>query len=220
MQDGLNGAMFRNTDSMGARLKLAREKRRLSQDELAARTGMKQSNISKIEKGGIGQTAGIARLALALQVDPAWLELGIGQEPAWDSVQEGKPAPWGGVRFSELSQTMRHVGATVVPTYTWGAIVNANLPKEFFVAAPDDAMSPRVKAGKLLRFATSVEPSPGDGVLIADRDGNAYFRLYRQRRAGTWPAVALNEAYHALDSEADGLRVLAVLVAEEGRWAG
>ncbi len=32
-------------------------------------------------------------------------------------------------------------------------------------------------------------------------------------------ACALNEAFQELDSARDGLTVLAVLVAEEGRWA-
>lgn len=65
-----------------------------------------------------------------------------------------------------------------------------------------------------------VQPRPGDGVLVSDSSGGVYFRIYRAGRADRWTAVALNPAYGPdLDSERDGLRVLAVLKAEEGRWA-
>ena len=80
-------------------------------------------------------------------------------------------------------------------------------------------MAPRAKAGKGLIFSTEETPKPGDGVLVADRLGNAYFRLYRLNRPGHWEAYATNDAYRPLDSERDGLVVLAVLVGEKGRWS-
>ena len=69
-----------------------------------------------------------------------------------------------------------------------------------------------------MTFQTDLSPRPGDGVLIADADGNYYLRIYKQRRPGNWEAHAENTAYQALDSERDGLRVLGVLVAVHARW--
>lgn len=86
------------------------------------------------------------------------------------------------------------------------------------VAAPDNSMAPRVRAGELLEFQTGLPPRPGDGVLVQDDVGNFYFRLYRERTPGHWEAHATSDAYQTLDSQRDGLRVLGVLTAVFQRW--
>lgn len=98
--------------------------------------------------------------------------------------------------------------------------MNKDLPPRFRVAAPDDSMAPRVRAGEVLEFQTGLPPRPGDGVLVQDDAGHFYFRLYRERRPGHWEAHAISDAYQALDSQRDGLRVLAVLTAVYQRWGG
>lgn len=70
--------------SLAERLKLARKKRGLSQETLAELSGLKQSDISKLETNRIAKTTGMARLARALRVSDQWLELGEGDEPDWD----------------------------------------------------------------------------------------------------------------------------------------
>lgn len=98
--------------------------------------------------------------------------------------------------------------------------MNKDLPPRFRVAAPDDSMAPRVRAGEVLEFQTGLPARPGDGVLVQDDAGHFYFRLYRERRPGHWEAHAISDAYQALDSQRDGLRVLAVLTAVYQRWGG
>lgn len=84
MQARLNAAMSRPIESLGQRLRLARERRKLTQAGLAAAAGIKQSDVSKIEGGRILQTTAIARLAAALRVPALWLEIGDGAEPDWE----------------------------------------------------------------------------------------------------------------------------------------
>ena len=87
-----------------------------------------------------------------------------------------------------------------------------DLPELFSLAMPDDAMAPRIAKGTVLIFGRGHAPSPGDGVLVKDRDGRMHVRRYRQGRGGTWEAQAINEAaFSMLDSERDGLIVIAVL---------
>lgn len=93
------------------------------------------------------------------------------------------------------------------------------LPSVFWATLPDDSMAPRAAAGKKVCFDRGMVPRPGDGVLVADGAGGVYFRVYRAAGAGRWVAAALNADYVPLDSERDGLRVLAVLRGEEGRWS-
>lgn len=89
----------------------------------------------------------------------------------------------------------------------------------FTVIAPDDSMHDRVKQGKVLEFDRRLKPTPGDGVLVADRFGDWYFRIYRAGPQGTFEAYPLNPAYRTLESARDGLEVLAVL-SSSGRWGG
>ena len=107
---------------------------------------------------------------------------------------------------------------TVVPLLLWGEQMSDPLPKSFMFEMPDESMSPRIKAGKLIIFSTAEAAKPGDAVLVADREGVQYVRKYLQSKPGAWQAAAINEAYQPLDSERDGLHVLAVLIGEEGRW--
>jgi phage repressor protein C with HTH and peptisase S24 domain len=65
--------------SIGTRVKQARKAAKLTQAELASRTGLKQSSISDLEVGKSQGTTFIASLAAALGVNPLWLETGKGQ---------------------------------------------------------------------------------------------------------------------------------------------
>lgn len=70
--------------SVGPRLRLARDKRKLSMQELSDKAGVAASTINHIEKGEKqprGDT--IERLAIALEVDPCWLLYGTGNKPQW-----------------------------------------------------------------------------------------------------------------------------------------
>lgn len=68
-------------DSIGSRLKFARQTRKLSQEQLAERSGVAQPVISKIEKGKIDKPTGLNALARALPCNPDWLDIGDGE---WD----------------------------------------------------------------------------------------------------------------------------------------
>lgn len=103
------------------------------------------------------------------------------------------------------------------PHVLWGDLMTNESPL-FWVSLPDDAMAPRAPAGKMICFDRRETARAGDGVLVRDRDGALYFRLYRAAAGGRWTAAALNPSFEPLDSERDGLQVVAVLKAEEGRW--
>jgi len=101
----------------------------------------------------------------------------------------------------------------------WGAMKAADLPDVFQVEVPDDAMADRVLRGHLVKFDKRVEPRAGDGVLVEDAAGAWFFRQYSPGAQGRFSAVAKNSAYQTLDSERDGLKVLAVLVGvPQARW--
>ena len=93
------------------------------------------------------------------------------------------------------------------------------LPDEFRLAANDDALAPRLKDGQIAYFERGLTAKPGDVVLLKDAAGAMHMRVMRQKAAGRWEAHATNDAYTTLDSERDGLTILAVLTGMVGRWS-
>lgn len=65
--------------TLAIRLKQAREKKKLSQEALASRVGIKQQAVQRIEVGKVKSTGYVVQLARALGVTPDWLALG--EEP-------------------------------------------------------------------------------------------------------------------------------------------
>lgn len=66
-------------DSLAKRLVAARERRGLSQAEVARRAGMKQPSYFSLEKGDSKNTRFLVAIADVLGVSPQWLQSGVGQ---------------------------------------------------------------------------------------------------------------------------------------------
>lgn len=141
-----------------------------------------------------------------------WLDRPPGWTPEQHSAGGLPPQSW------LVAHEMSPPPYTDSPLITWGENMHKDLPQKFRVAAPDDSMAPRVRVGELLEFDASLTPRPGDGVLVRDDAGHLYFRAYREGRPGAWEAAALSPAFTPLDSQRDGLQVLAVLTAVFQRW--
>lgn len=168
----------------------------------------------------IGKHEAAQALAHASGYSALWIAKGIGPEKVdARAAAVGANHPTGGV-----AQAMSLKAETVeqICPLAWEAIVSMSerreLPPLFSVALPDDSMASRAKAGSVIVFDSREVARPGDGVLVRDREGNLYFRIFRQRRQGSWEAHALNEDYQPMESERDGLEVLAVLTAVQARW--
>lgn len=81
--------MRKADETLGSRLQLAMDHRGIKQVELAKQTGMRQPNVSKLIRGETTKTTAIARLASALRVPVAWLELGEGPAPDFSAIETG-----------------------------------------------------------------------------------------------------------------------------------
>lgn len=190
-------------DTLAARTKRAREKRKMTQGQLAAAVGMKQPDISKIERGLIQKTTGIARLAQALDVPVLWLEIGDGSEPDWTPANAGRVSP--------VDQGLSVTPHRVPKTFSWETIMSmgTDLPEQFTASVPDDALMPGTPRGTMFVFETGAPPVPGSAVIVKDAAGRLYMRRYAEG-IGQWLAQATNSAYATLESERDGLTVVAV----------
>lgn len=69
--------------ALGNRIRLEREARNWSQQDLADKSGTSQSTIAGLESGRAAATTKIIHIARALRVNPQWLETGTGnKEPS------------------------------------------------------------------------------------------------------------------------------------------
>ncbi len=77
--------------TLGKRIKLIREEKGWTQQDLAEASGVCQQMISKLETGKAHATSDIVKLAYALRVSPAWLE-GISKDRSLDTKPSAKKA--------------------------------------------------------------------------------------------------------------------------------
>lgn len=73
-------------ENIGTRAKAARKFAKMTQKQAEAASGVKQSNISKIERGDTTRSMSVLALARVYRVDPNWLDTGDGPAP-WDEDQ-------------------------------------------------------------------------------------------------------------------------------------
>ncbi len=73
----------------------------------------------------------------------------------------------------------------------------------------DDALAPEIFTGCIAMLDPRRDPEPAWPVLVRDRHGDVYLRDYEAGPGNTWRAVARARGFRPLESEADGLVVLA-----------
>lgn len=194
MQQGLNGWM----DTLGQRLKFARLERGLTQVQLALSSGVKQSDISKLERGDSNTTAGLVRLAKALGCSPEWLDTGDGaiwanEQPKAIDLENNEDFPAvRRVKFklsagaSGFAVDYRDQdGAPIVFRRTWLASKGLLAEKLFAVSVANGSMEPGLYDGDTVVVNTD-STTPKDGVVFAvNYEGEMVIkRLVRD--AGQW----------------------------------
>lgn len=190
-------SIFTPVKTIAERLKAARDEAGLNQVELARRAGVAPGTIGNIEAGTRQNPRELLEIAAAVGVRAEWLKTGFGPRTE-----------------SGLAQSLSHHAVTLPPRrLEWGDVVKAKmLPSEFQVEVPDDACAPEVRAGWSIQCSTTVSPVPGDHVIVRDAQGVTFFRLYAEGAGGTWEAQATGRGYRSLNSDADGLVLLAVVM--------
>lgn len=101
------------------------------------------------------------------------------------------------------------------PRITWGELrAMRELPETFELEMSDSSMGAVAPKGTVVKFKRSTEVAHGEGVL-RDKRGDFFFRQCRPKVGGGWVAHPLNAAFPPLDSEVDGLVVVALMVGIE-----
>lgn len=166
-------------DTLGKRLKHARLERGLTQMQLAQASGVKQSDISKLERGDSITTTGVVRLAKALGCSAEWLDTGNGSmwisgpaqsidledNPDFPSVRRVKfKLSAGATGFAVDYQDQE--GAPIVFRRAWLASKGLLAEKLFAVSVANGSMEPGLYDGDTVVVNTD-STAPKDGVVFA-----------------------------------------------------
>lgn len=203
-------------ETLAQRVKFARKRLGLKQQQLADAAGIGQSDVSKIERGLIVRTTAIPALARALRCNPYWLETGE-DEPQWDNESNTTAGP--AVRGTVPLISWVQAGS-------WGEVVDNLQPGDaeewiattarvsssaFALRIVGDSMAPRVPDGAIVIF------DPGRGynhgsLVLAKRTGDQLATFKQLWYDGGVPYLKpLNERYPMLDMPED-TRIIAVAV--------
>ena len=214
MQVGLNSGMSRPPDTLAARLKLARARLNMTQGELADRSGMKQPDISKMERGVILKTTGIARIASTLGVEPEWLELGNGpmllpSHLAGYAVAESPSAYQAAEVAHALSQ--RPFILSEKPRI-WEELVKETIRGQFRMAVKGEALLPNHPAGQMAIWEAGDHTSvnPGQAALLW-LPGDRFELRFIEQSGNAWAGVSQRFGYGRLEPDRDGAEVVARL---------
>lgn len=201
----------------GERIKLLRERRRMTGVQLAVRTGLNQSYLSKVERNKAGWSMeGLHAIASALGVTPGTLLDGVfeasgetdqsryGMVPVYDFVQAGSPRGSSGTFDRED-----------IESYVY---CDLPAPHELFaLIVRGSSMEPGFQDGDIVIFRRGREPRPGDFVAATNAALGGTFRRYRE--LGTtkdgdtiFALVPLNENYATYRSDEGDWKVIGTLV--------
>ena len=183
------------TESIGERLKLIRESKKLKQKQMADLIGISPNYLSELEAGKKKPSRLLlALLESRLAINLEWLLTGKG--PMFRSkLREGTNlipvvdwrAPEG---FSGRLDALEKVGTIAVPEVSEKALA---------VKVRDDSMAPLIRQGDYAVFlpARDDEVKSGDVVVAVDEWGDLIVRRLRRKEAETY-LVADNPEYPSL----------------------
>lgn len=183
--------------TLGSRLKAARTANSLTQADVSRRSGVNQSDISKLENGAVAGSTKVVQLALAVGCDPLWLATG-----------EGTPSFFAPGQFDHLAPSPVQVpirGASYLleggidideeDPSVQGALLGTAVNAGYAIKVRGDRHAPALKDGQFLII--EIEPAvPGDLGLFILKDGRVLLRELLRETA---------EAYH-VDLPAWGAR--------------
>jgi phage repressor protein C with HTH and peptisase S24 domain len=204
-------------ETLAQRLRWARKKRRMSQEELSADSGVNQSDISKIERGITLKPTGLLQLARSLKLNAYWLDVGDGdwetqtapvhQVKADDETPgDAVTVPLLSVRASMGAGEISHIEDVMVGALqlskTW---VNESIRKLTkpdnlrFINAYGDSMFPTFSSGDVLLVDGGVKTVDIDGIFVLQAQDRLFIKRVRQRLGGGYEISSDNPNVKTVD---------------------
>lgn len=223
-------------NKLGEIIRRLRTEKDMSQRELADAAGMGQSDISKLERGTMGETTGIVRLAMALDVSPIYLETGDERYAGLSAFAPPTASPQSSVPMADdvyvpitnasaamgygrEQPSFEQVVDYVRMSRSW---VRTELPyissveNLALIPAFGPSMEPTFRSGDLLIVDRGVTAIRNDAVYVFSFNGQTFVkRIIRNPVTKTITAKSDNELHGSFEidnSHADDLHVLGMVL--------
>lgn len=192
------------------RLKLARSAKGISQKDLAAKIGRNQSAIAALESGRNKESTNIATIAKVLDVDPVWLETGIGNmktQKDYIASSFDKAEISGFVQFKqvdlkttmgigELNNYAQNEVQSIKVSESWALKKIGNISNHIAImTATDNSLAPTIETGDLLFVNLSCKCHKGDGIYIIDTPKGLKIRHLQTMINGDLQIISDNKKY-------------------------
>ena len=199
--------------SIGTIIRERRQKLKMSGVSLAARTGLNQSYLSKLERGLAGWSReGLESIARALGMTPAQLLEGQSYE---DALAAYRVPLYSTIPAGEPRTVAEYPDDDLVEGYILCDL--ARIDELFALRITGRSMEPEFRENDIAIFRRDLTPNPGNYVAAVDDDGMTTFKRYKElSRAGegqvVFALVALNDDYASYRSDETAWKVSATLV--------
>lgn len=209
--------------SLADRLKLARETKGLSQQQLADRVGVSQSTIGNLEAGTRQSARKLPQIADALGVNALWLSEGRGPMALTTDAINVRPVEIGLRKIPLISSVQAGLMTEALEPFPAGSAFEyllTDLPLSehaFALEIEGQSMEPEFKEGDRIIVDPALQPQPGDFVVAKNGREEATFKKYRPRGIGqsgreVFELVPLNDDYPTINSEHEPARIIGVMV--------
>lgn len=200
------------------RLKAARAHAGLTQEELAAKAGLKQSSIGDLESKGHGSKR-TATMAAACGVSALWLESGEGVMTPDEAAMLAQ-LPRGIRRYPVLTSSQAGVRSEAVEGLeSLGTEVSANDASvhAFFLQLAGNSMTPEFREGDRVLIDPDITPQPGDYVAAKYGKNETLFRKYRllghdESGEEIFELMPLNQDHPVMRSDNYGLSLIGTML--------
>jgi len=206
---------------VGRRIKAARERTKVTQDQLAKAISVHVNTIGKVERGATSPDAKmLLDIAPRIGVRADWLLVGDG---ALLGAIECKQAPADDLDLVVLDSLANPDQVEPVPVelaFSRAWMSRRRLQPSTLVSCParGDSMEPTVYDGDTLVVDRAITKLVGDGLYLIERDGERYCKRLQLRFDGGLNIMSDNSRYEAQQLSADVASQLLVI----GRviWVG
>lgn len=214
-----------NMDNFAKRLKYARKLRGLTQAQLSEKSGVNQSDISKIESGTHQKSTSLIALAKALNFNPTWLDSGDGtmqshtaEEPRAEyntspvkTCQQIPLISW--VRAGDWGQIEDHLPDTEETT---SATYSKPGHHAFALRVEGDSMTSNVGLSFPSGCIIIVDPerAPKVGDFVVAKDVATQMATFKRLTSdgGRWYLQPLNKAYAMIEIDNPNQRIIGVVI--------
>lgn len=203
---------------VGERVRELRERRELSQTDLATKAGLNKETVNRLELGGNATLDTLFRVAIALEVSPETLFPGIAQLETGDDIDafvdvsdyvtddlpviaEGAASPQGSLFWDDEGKLLPHITDRI------SRPAQLRDPRAYGVRVRGDSMRPKYEPGDVLVVSPNLPVRTGLRCYVQLKSGERLIKQVR-KTIGGWMLESINQSYESREVRDDEIEFM------------